>query len=614
MYLKQSRYKNGRTFLSIVKSYRDTHGRKRQMTVQKLGYLDDLQKEHDDPVEHFKRIAKEMTESEIHTIEINTKDTFDPDTDSDKCIGYFPFTKIFQEMGIYQFLKQKQRRLKIEYSLTSVLELLVFGRLLIPCSKKATHEKRDTLFDSKYMGISLDDIYRSLDLFHDYSDSLQKLIWKKTSTLYSRDASTCYYDCTNYYFEIKNPDEDRIDENGKIIEKGLRKRGPEKNKRPDPIVEMGLLMDATGIPMAYQMFPGNESEKLSLIPIIQKVKKEYGVGRTIVVADRGLNTSDNIFYTASHNDRNPGEESPFDGYVYGQSIRGASKEFKKWAIDPKGFVTEWYDKKGNSYTFEEYNSLYNESPEIAKEFVAFTHKSKIDQKSLNISTSYNRSEKKHRVDVTQRQMVYYSQKYAIRQKREREKMIEKAKNMIAKPASYTKSTSYGAAGYIKDIKFNSKTGEIITDKELVLDEALIEEEEKYDGYYSIVTSELELSDKEIRDIYRGLARIEDTFKVSKSSIKARPVHVWNPEHIQAHFLTCYLALMVIRLLEKKLDNRYSPDDILDALRNYRCAPLDANYHRVTHKDPLIDEIGEAFGLDMDFKTRPKKFFKKILAR
>ena len=186
--------------------------------------------------------------------------------------------------------------------------------------------------------------------------------------------------------------------------------------------------------------------------------------------------------------------------------------------------------------------------------------------------------------------------------------------MIAKPASYTKSTSYGAAGYIKDIKFNSKTGEIITDKELVLDEALIEEEEKYDGYYSIVTSELELSDKEIRDIYRGLARIEDTFKVSKSSIKARPVHVWNPEHIQAHFLTCYLALMVIRLLEKKLDNRYSPDDILDALRNYRCAPLDANYHRVTHKDPLIDEIGEAFGLDMDFKTRPKKFFKKILAR
>ena len=230
--------------------------------------------------------------------------------------------------------------------------------------------------------------------------------------------------------------------------------------------------------MAYQMFPGNESEKLSLIPIIQKVKKEYGVGRTIVVADRGLNTSDNIFYTASHNDRNPGEESPFDGYVYGQSIRGASKEFKKWAIDPKGFVTEWYDKKGNSYTFEEYNSLYNESPEIAKEFVAFTHKSKIDQKSLNISTSYNRSEKKHRVDVTQRQMVYYSQKYAIRQKREREKMIEKAKNMIAKPASYTKSTSYGAAGYIKDIKFNSKTGEIITDKELVLDEALIEEEEK----------------------------------------------------------------------------------------------------------------------------------------
>ena len=124
-------------------------------------------------------------------------------------------------------------------------------------------------------------------------------------------------------------------------------------------------------------------------------------------------------------------------------------------------------------------------------------------------------------------MVYYSQKYAIRQKREREKMIEKAKNMIAKPASYTKSTSYGAAGYIKDIKFNSKTGEIITDKELVLDEALIEEEEKYDGYYSIVTSELELSDKEIRDIYRGLARIEDTFKVSKSSIKARPDATWH---------------------------------------------------------------------------------------
>lgn len=214
-----------------------------------------------------------------------------------------------------------------------------------------------------------------------------------------------------------------------------------------------------------------------------------------------MNTSDNIYFLAGINNK----KNNMDGYVYGQSIRGASEEFKKWAIDESGFTVDILKNNTND-----------------NETIAFTHKSRVFSKSIKIEKDNKRNVEVH---VCQKQMVYFSFKYLMKQRNDRNKMIEKAKNMIKNPGSYSKATSYGAANYISNIDFDKKTGEIKNDKILLLNEDKIREEEKYDGYYSIVTSEIELSDIEIRNIYRGLAKIEDTFKISKTNLKTRPVHV-----------------------------------------------------------------------------------------
>ena len=210
-------------------------------------------------------------------------------------------------------------------------------------------------------------------------------------------------------------------------------------------------MDSSGIPMSYDIFPGNESEKTSLRPILKKTKADFGIERTIVVADRGLNTSDNIFYIAGFNND---ENSKRDGYVYGQSVRGADKEFKKWVLDEKGYKTDIIDENNKK--------------------IAFTHKSRVYSKEIKITRDGKR---KVKVNVCQKQMVYFSFKYLMKQRNDRNRMIKKAKEMIKNPAGYTKATSYGAAGYISNIEFDRTTGEIKTEKELFLDEEKIKEEE-----------------------------------------------------------------------------------------------------------------------------------------
>ena len=292
---------------------------------------------------------------------------------------------------------------------------------------------------------------------------------------------------------------------------------------------MGLLMDRTGIPLSYDLFPGNQSEKITLRPIVKRTKSKFGIERTIVVADRGLNTSDNTFFLAGKNDDN---KTNHDGYVYGQSIRGADKEFQDWALKDDFITDEIVDEDGNN--------------------ILWKHKSRIFAKKIQIQRNNKRS---NVTNIYQKQMVYYSQKYADKQKKERELVIEKAKDLIKNPGRYNRATSIGAAGYINNISYEKDSG-VVINKNLSLNEDKIKEEEKFDGYYSIVTSEKNLSDKEIRDIYKGLWKIEQSFKITKSEFKARPVYVWTKEHIEAHFLACFISLVIMRLLELKLNNKY----------------------------------------------------------
>ena len=393
--------------------------------------------------------------------------------------------------------------------------------------------------------------------------------------------------------DVDSTDDDGnpIDENGNPTDAGYRKRGPEKNHRPDPIVEMGLLMDKNGIPMAFDLFPGNESEKVHMRPIINRVKNTFDDCRVIYVADRGLNTSDNIYWL---NGDNKGENNTRDGYVYGQSVRGADAEFKEWVLKGDYRNEKVLDDDGHEITFR--------------------HKSRIFPKELHVNVTKPGQKKnvKKKVVVDQKQLVYYSEKYAKKQKADREAMISRANDLIRHPKKYNRVTARGSASYVVNIAFDKKTGEIVEGRNLELDIEKIREEEKYDGYYSIVTSELKMSDEEMRKVYRGLARIEDSFKVTKTFFESRPVFLRTNKHIDAHFTTCFLALLLVRLLETKLEGKYQAGRILNSLKKYNCTKLHTNFWRFTYYDEVIDACSRAFGITLNLQNRRQQDIQRLL--
>lgn len=606
MYLKCCPSYKGKLYLSFVQGYRDEFGKVKQKTIEKLGYLEDLKKLYDDPIAHFKEIAKQKNTEQIteYTIKnLNTKQL--SCEDMPKNLGYIFLKYIYNELGITDILKTVQKNSKIEYDLDSIVSLLVFMRILKPGSKKAAFENKGLLFENTTF--SLDDVYRSLTVLNPLKAQIEKAMWHHTKDTYNRDTSTTYYDCTNYYFEIEYNDEDvfETDKNGnvildkdgnpKIVEKGLRKRGPEKNHRPDPIVEMGLLMDASGIPISYDLFPGNESEKNSLIPILNQTKKDCEIGRTIVVADRGLNTSDNIIQIAGLSLE---QSLKKNGYVYGQSVRGADEEFKSWVLNQDGYVTDIItEENGNEIVFKHKSRVYPKKMYVIREDKGKTASS---------------NQKRESVLVDQKQMVYYSQKYADKQKRDRQIVIDKARDLVAHPDKYNRSTSYGAAGYVNNLKFVKGSGEIADTSNLSINEDKIREEEQYDGYYSIVTSEEHLSDIDIRNIYKGLAKIEETFKVTKMSLNSRPVLVSTKDHIEAHFLTCFIALVIVRLLEKRLDNKYPFTLVIESIRNFISCHIEHDIYLQQSRNEIIQSLENIFNIDLSNKYLTLSKIKKNL--
>lgn len=594
MYVKKSGYK-GKTYLSLVEGYR-IDGKVRHKTIEKLGYLEDLKKLYDDPITHFKEIAKQKNKEEINEFTIkNLKNKIIDESSNSKNLGYVALREIYKEFGLKDFFKEKNNNLKVKYDLNQIFSLLVYSRIMYPASKKETFENRKNFFED-FDNFELQDVYRSLDYFNQYKEEIETIIWNNTKETYNRNTDNLYYDCTNYYFEINYNDIDLVDEEGNIIEKGYRKRGPEKNHRPDPIIEMGLLMDATNVPLCYDLFPGNESEKLSLLPITRKAKSNCRLGRIVVVADRGLNTSDNIYFLAGNN-----HNSNLDGYIYGQSVRGADEEFKNWVLEQKDYIEEIVKAEdGSPETFRQMIFEDNIFKGYEKKNIIFKHKSRIYPKEINVTTDKN-SKKKTKVRTDQKQMVYYSQKYADKQKRDRNMMIERAKDLIANPQKYNRVTASGSATYVNNIKFDKSTGAVADGLNLSLKLDKIQEEEKYDGYYSIVTSELDMSDHELRNKYRGLAKIEDTFKITKSELDARPVLVWTKEHIESHFLTCFVALVITRLLEKKLNNKYSIHQIIDSLKKYNSIPIEHDICMQNYNNEIITELGKVYNIDFTRK-------------
>ena len=591
LFLKTAKYKNGKTYLSIVDGYR-VDGKVKQKVYKKIGYLEDLEKQFDDPISHFKKeveiLKKQFISKITTTFDINQDNTFEDDTFN---IGYAYLKTIFKELDINSVLKNKQYSSNIEYSLSKACELLTYSRILDPGSIKYTYEHKNQFFEP--FDLSLDDLYRCLNPLLDCKEDIFKTIWENTKEEYHRDASTSYYDCTNYYFEIEYDDEDIKNEDGEIIKKGLRKRGPEKNHRPDPIVEMGLLLDKQGFPISYNLFSGNTSEKETLIPEIHNIKRRHNIDKVIVVADRGLNCSDNMIKMAGIDL----DKENRDGYIYGQSVRGADQEFKDWVLSD-GYITDIIeDDEENKIIFKHKSRIYPKKMYITR-----------DDKGLTKSGN----KKKQSITVDQKQMVYYSQKYADKQKRDRQMVIEKAKDLIKNPGAYTRATSYGAAGYINNIKFDKETGVVSNGSELSLNIEKITEDEKLDGYYSIVTSEENLSDLELRNIYKGLSKIEETFKITKSEFNARPINVRLEDHIEAHFLICFIALVIIRILQDKINNKYTIKNLLENMKNFKCTHETGNLYKFIGYKPEIQYLNRKFGLNMDKKYDTRENIKKIL--
>jgi thiol-disulfide isomerase/thioredoxin len=564
MYLQVGK-SNGRRYLTIVQGYRDPVTKKvRHKTVESLGYLDDLKKQYPDPITHFENVVEDMNkkaalEKQPVAISLDPKETLPENQPNRKNIGYAALSKLYHELGLHTFFSNHSRSFKSEFNTNNIMKLLVFSRILAPASKKKTYEEKDRYFENT--DFSLDDIYRCLTQAITFKDSLQLHLHRKMKNQFGRSTDLVYYDVTNYYFETDRQDE-------------LKKKGVSKEHRPDPIVQMGLLMDTKGIPIMYDLFPGNTHDCETLMPILDKVKKKYEVGRTIVVADKGVNTADNIAFSLVNG----------DGYVYSQTVRGGNKELKDYVLDGSG-----YRQIGDDYKI----------------------KSRLYPREIAVS---NEKGGKTKVRIDEKQVVFYSADYDRKAKADRQPALLKARDLVNSPSRYNKATSYGAAKYVKNLVFDPKTGEIMTTKQKpVFDEGKLREEEKFDGYYAIVTSEWEKKDEEVVEIYRGLWRIEEAFKVTKSDLEARPVYLSRKDHIQAHFLICFVALVITRLLALCLGNKYSIPRIVESLNKASGSLLEENWYVFDYTDEITKTITETLGVDFSRKYLKLGEIKNILA-
>lgn len=567
MHLKKTPNRNGRIRLSIVDTYYDKQRKAtRQKTIESIGYLDELEKIYDDPIAHFqKRVDELREEKKAHKAPINftfyNSDKLCVGDNLRKNFGYSAFSKIYHELEIDKFLKRKQRTSKASYDANTIMKMLVYSRLLFPASKKASYDNREQFFEKT--DYCLDDVYRCLTFLNKHKENLQVRMNDKIKEQYGRDTGLIYYYVTNYYFETDGQTD-------------LLRKGVSKEHRPNPIVQMGLFTDNNAIPITYELFAGNTNDCLTYRPNFGRIKKQFDLGRVISVADKGMTTGDNIWYTIN----TPAK----DGYVFSMSIRGADKSIKNYVLDENGY--EWLG--------EEYK-----------------RKSRLYPRTISVTSNNGKKIKKQ---VDEKQIVFWSRKYAIRAKAEREATLSKARDLAKHPGKYTKATSYGAAKYIKKVDYDKETGEILTASSVLdINEDLIRKEEALDGYYLLLTSEMDTPDDRIIDIYRGLWRIEESFKITKSELEAPPVYVWTNEHIEAHFLTCFVALTLSRILEMKLEHKYSAGRILESLSKASCSLLQQNYYMFDYFDEVLKDIGNLMNIDFSKRVRTLGDIKQILA-
>lgn len=544
MYIKLSKSPTSKfTKVYLVEGYRDKNGKVKQRTVHSYGNLEELEAVNPDILEKLKLEAKAFKKNEVK-ITLNLSDSNDTSL-KDENYGYFFLDSIYKSLDIAEFIKKYNFESNFKYDLDEILRLLTFGRILNPMSKKATVARQDEYFEE--FSVNLKSVYKSLSKFSEIKTDLQNHLNERILATYGRDASLVFYDVTNYYFETE-------------IEDDLKKKGLSKENKRTPIVQMGLLIDSNGLPIAYDLFSGNTHDSSTLIPFIENMRKQYNFGKVILTADKGLNSGKNLAYLKSKN----------DGYIVSQKIKGMSKTFVNEVLSEEG-----YTYNGNK-TFK------------IKSFIR-------DRET--------KDENDEKVVLKEKVVCFWSKDFDDREKHKREKLEERITAYLESPAKLKSSNSYGIKKYLKLQNIDTETGEIEDIEPYVeFDEEKYKRDVALDGYYTIVTSELDLSNEDIVKKYRGLWKIEESFRVLKTDLEGRPVYVRNEDHVEGHFLVCFMALLISRILEIKLDNKYSVKKIQESLKNATCRNLTNGIYSLNKQDKVYRKLENLFKVSMNYKN------------
>ena len=556
----------------INQSYRKENGKTSSRIYRKLGKLNELLGQFDGNFDAMmawakSEAAKDTAEYNARTADVSislSKTAYIP-RDEQRCFqtGYLFLQKLCAELKLDSTCRKISRRHRYTYDFEAILTDLVYARILSPSSRLSSFSYCGTLLEPpKY---ELQNVYRALSVMAEESGFIQEELYRNSNFVHPRNKKVLYYDCTNYYFEVEQEDH-------------LRRYGKSKEHRPNPIVTMGLFMDADGIPLSFDIFPGNQNEQTTLKPLESKVIKDFDCSGFIFCSDAGLGSRANRRFNSFGN----------RSYVITQSLKKMRAEDRQTALSPKQF------RRLGSDRFIDISTLDESDPAVYE-------------------TIYYKEVPVVNGNMDETVIVTYSPKYRAYQKRIREQQIARAVRMIEQPGRKRKGKNQNdPARFIKTTSVTDD-GEIAEKKICELDLDRIRDEEKYDGFYAVITN-LEDGIGEILKINRQRWEIEENFRIMKTDFEARPVYVRREDRIRAHFLICYISLLVYRLLEKKMGNRYTCNEILGTLRSMQVTLLskESGYIPSYKRTDLTDDLHRAFGFHTDYEFISKSAMRSII--
>lgn len=536
----------GKHYVYLTESYRDKKGKPRRRFIERLGILEDMQEKEPNVLERLRAEAKAMTQKEKDHKFLKLSVDLSKSIDHDKPllnIGFFVLKNVYERLNISHFITHYQKHKKSHYDLDGLLRLLTFMRIVQPSSKLKAHQERTKLFDL-YESIKLEDVYKGLTDLNTLKDDLMVHLNKELTDQGLRDASLVFYDVTNYYFESDSHD-------------GFREKGVSKEKKKTGIVQMGLFIDKQGIPITYELFPGNTNDLSTMRPILEKIKKQFNLGKLTIVADKGNNSSTNLALIDSYG----------DDYIIAQKIRGRGTTLANIILDQEGYHV---NQEG-------------------------TFKHKLVRYERNVKDVDGTPK-----TLTEHLMCFWSEKEARFQRAKRGLLDEKIEKYIEDPSLLNASNSFGIKKYFKPINVDSKTGEVLEGKKIYdFNQEKYQRDLELDGYYAIVTNNLDMHPFDIIKHYRQLSMIEESFKVTKSDLEGRPIYVWKEDHIRGHFLTCYLALLLVRIIGYDHENMYTASQIIDAIRRANAIEIMQDVFKLTPSTKIFYTISKRMNLDFD---------------